>query len=94
MKNTVRIAAAMLLTGIFAVAAGESRAQTPADVDKVVGAVKAKNTDFRALCQSGADKIRQEVGAATTALATSGQIQNPQATGQAAGVKIRTECGG
>ena len=70
-------------------------AEDPAEVDAVVAAVKAANSDMRALCQGGSDTIRKAVTAAITPLVGQGKIKgNPQAVGGEAGQKIGRECRG
>lgn len=87
------LGAAFLAAGILAVSPAVF-AQA-AEADKVVGAVKAKNPDMKALCASGPDNIRKVVGEQTSALAQAGQIKGDfGAIGQMAGGKIRGECGG
>lgn len=72
-----------------------SAAEDPAEVDAVVAAVKAANSDMRALCQGGPDNIRKAVSAAIMPLVGQGKIKgNPQAVGGEAGQKIGRECRG
>ena len=64
-------------------------------MDAVVTAVKAKNKDFKVLCQGGADAIRKAATESTTALAKAGKLEgNPAQVGGAAGQKLGAECRG
>lgn len=70
-------------------------AEDPTEIDAVVAAVKAANSDMRALCQGGPDTIRKAVSAAIMPLVGEGKIKgNPQAVGGEAGQKIGRECRG
>lgn len=91
MKLSIVLAAAVVAaTPWYAVAA-----EDPAEVDAVVAAVKAANSDMRALCQGGPDNIRKAVSAAIMPLVGQGKIKgNPQAVGGEAGQKIGRECRG
>ncbi len=91
MKLSNLLAAAVIVAmPCYAVAA-----EDPAEVDAVVAAVKAANSDMRALCQGGPDGIRKAVSAAVMPLVGQGKIKgNPQAVGGEAGQKIGRECRG
>lgn len=72
-----------------------SAAADPAEVDAVVAAVKAKNSDMRSLCQSGPAGIRKAVSEAIMPLVGEGKIKgNPQEVGGEAGQKIGQGCRG
>lgn len=90
MKFASIVAGAFLLAGSMA-----AYAQDAAEVDAVVAAVKAKNKDFKALCQGGADAIRKAATESTTELARTGKLKgNPAQVGGAAGQKLGSECRG
>ncbi len=83
---TVVLAASVSLSALAA---------DPAEVDAVVAAVKANNSNFRTLCQSGPDGIRKAVGEAVVPMVTQGKVTgNPQEVGAEAGQKIGKECRG
>lgn len=64
-----------------------------AEVDAVVAAVNAKNTDMRALCQSGKDGIKKAVSDVVRPLYFDGKIKgDPRAVGTEAGQKIMLAC--
>ncbi len=64
-----------------------------AEVDAVVAAVKAKNTDIRALCQSGSDGIKKAVTDVVRPLYFDGKIKgDPRTVGTEAGQKIMLSC--
>jgi hypothetical protein len=91
MKTLSLLAVALLVAAPMHALAAED----PAEVDAVVAAVKAANSDMRALCQGGPDTIRKAVSAAIMPLVGQGKIKgNPQAVGGEAGQKIGRECRG
>jgi len=64
-----------------------------AEVDAVVAAVNAKNTDTQALCQSGKDGIKKAVSDVVRPLYFDGKIKgDPRAVGTEAGQKILLAC--
>lgn len=70
-------------------------AEDPAEVAAVVSAVKASNSDLKALCQKGPDAIRKAATEAVMAQMGAGKIKgNPQAIGGEAGQAIGRECRG
>ncbi len=89
-KKFVCVAAALVVLPMFAIAA-----EDPADVAAVVSAVKAANSDFKALCQKGPDAIRKATTDAVMAQVTAGKLKgNPQAVGAEAGQALGRECRG
>lgn len=80
---------------ILAVAAQTAlAAEDPADVKAVVDAVKASNSDLKALCQAP-DGVRKAVSEKTRELAMAGKLKgNPQAIGAEAGQALGKECRG
>jgi hypothetical protein len=85
------VAAAALSVG----AMPANAAVDPTEVDAVVAAVKAANTDFKAFCQKGPDGMRQAMMPIMMNLVGSGKIKsNPQEVGQEAGMKMGKECRG
>lgn len=82
------VAAVLMVAPISAIAA-----EDPADVAAVVSAVKAANSDFKALCQKGPDAIRKAATEAVMAQMAAGKIKgNPQAIGGEAGQALGREC--
>lgn len=64
-----------------------------AEVDAVVAAVKAKNTDVQALCKSGPDGVKKAVTDVVRPLYFDGKIKgDPKAVGTEAGQKIMLSC--
>ncbi len=90
MRLIYALSTALLISGSIT-----ARAQDAAEVDAIVAAVKAKNGDIRALCQSGPDGIRKAATEAVTELARAGKTKgNPGQVGGAASQKIGIECRG
>ncbi|MDP2135156.1 MAG: hypothetical protein Q8J99_16265 [Sulfuritalea sp.] len=89
-KQFVCMAAALVVLPMSAIAA-----EDPADIAAVVAAVKAANSDFKALCQKGPDAIRKATTEAVMAQMAGGKIKgNPQAVGGEAGQALGRECRG
>jgi hypothetical protein len=89
-KKIACVAAALMVLPMAAIAA-----EDPADIAAVVVAVKAANSDFKALCQKGPDAIRKATTDAVMALMAAGKIKgNPQAVGGEAGQAVGRECRG
>ena len=64
-----------------------------AEVDAVVKAVKAKNTDMQALCKSGPDGVKKAVTDVVRPLYFDGKIKgDPRTVGTEAGQKILLSC--
>ena len=64
-----------------------------AEVDAVVAAVKAKNTDIHALCKSGPDGVKKAVTEVVRPLYFDGKIKgDPRSVGTEAGQKIMLTC--
>lgn len=64
-----------------------------AEVDAVVAAVKAKNSDMQTLCKSGKDGIKKAVTDVVRPLYFDGKIKgDPRAIGTDAGQKIVLAC--
>jgi hypothetical protein len=89
-SRVVLVAALFATVSRVAIAAAD-----PAEVDAVVAAVKANNSDMRSLCQSGPNGIRKAATEALMALVAEGKIKgNPQEVGGEAGQKIGQQCRG
>jgi hypothetical protein len=89
-KKFACVAAALMVLPMSAIAA-----EDPAEVAAVVSAVKAANSDFKALCQQGPDAIRKATTDAVMAQMTAGKLKgNPQAVGAEAGQALGRECRG
>jgi hypothetical protein len=94
-ERKMKYSTAMAMILAFAAYSVAEAAEDPQDVTTVVNAVKAANSDFRALCLKGADGIRKAVTEATATQAASGNVKgNPQAVGAEAGQKVGRECRG
>jgi hypothetical protein len=64
-----------------------------AEVDAIVAAVKAKNTDMQVLCKSGPDGVKKAVTDVVRPLYFDGKIKgDPKVVGTEAGQKIMLSC--
>ena len=83
-KKIACIAAALMVLPMVAISA-----EDPADIAAVVGAVKAANPDFKALCQKGPDTIRKAVTDAVMAQMATGIDASALLTYRAAWLRDR-----